>query len=334
MKVAIIGLGFRLGYLGYVFSAIDPEFEIVGYVDPAPAGLDELRKHGISAGRQHATPEELIAGESFDLLMIGSPNHMHLEHIRLGLEAGLKVFSEKPIVASLEQTYALARLLAVHGQERLLVGLVLRYAPMYRDLRAAQAEGRLGNDRVDRGGGAHLPLPRRLLHARLAALREVLRQLHAGEVLPRPRPLQLDRRQPPGAGGELRRAQDLRAGERPAARGAERPRALPPQADGLERLGPGVRQRRRHHRLSGRDRGICQRGGDELPHQPERARPVPPLRHLRHARPGGGRLHPGGLRRDRRADRGPGASTRSMRPPSSRSTTAPTRRWRRRWSRT
>ena len=191
MKVAIIGLGFRLGYLGYVFSAIDPEFEIVGYVDPAPAGLDELRKHGISAGRQYATPEELIAGESFDLLMIGSPNHMHLEHIRLGLEAGLKVFSEKPIVATLEQTYALARLLAVHGQERLLVGLVLRYAPMYRDLRAAQAEGRLGNDRLDRGGGAHLPLPRRLLHARLAALREVLGQLHAGEVLPRPRPLQL-----------------------------------------------------------------------------------------------------------------------------------------------
>ena len=44
MKVAIIGLGFRLGYLGYVFSAIDPEFEIVGYVDPAPAGLDELRQ--------------------------------------------------------------------------------------------------------------------------------------------------------------------------------------------------------------------------------------------------------------------------------------------------
>ncbi|HRW14362.1 Gfo/Idh/MocA family oxidoreductase [Amaricoccus sp.] len=144
MKVAIIGLGFRLGYLGYVFNAIDPDFEIVGYVDPAPAGLAELTKSGISTGRQYATPEELIAGERFDLLMIGSPNHMHLEHIRIGLEAGLKVFSEKPIVATIEQSYALARLLAVHGHERLLVGLVLRYAPMYRDLRAAQAGGRLG----------------------------------------------------------------------------------------------------------------------------------------------------------------------------------------------
>ncbi len=144
MKVGIVGLGFRLGYLGYVFNALDPDFEIVGYVDPAPVGLAELDRAGIAAGRPYATPEDLIAGERFDLLMIGSPNHLHLEHIRIGLEAGLKVFSEKPIVATIEQSHALARLLARHGHERLLVGLVLRYAPLYRDLRAAQDEGRLG----------------------------------------------------------------------------------------------------------------------------------------------------------------------------------------------
>ena len=60
MKVAIIGLGFRLGYLGYVFNAIDPDFEIVGYVDPDPAGLPELTKSGISTGRQYAGPERSI----------------------------------------------------------------------------------------------------------------------------------------------------------------------------------------------------------------------------------------------------------------------------------
>ena len=145
MKVGIVGLGYRLGYLGFVFNALDPEFEIVGYVDPAPAGMAELDEHGISAGKQYATPEELIANETFDLLMIGSPNHMHLDHIRVGLEAGLTVFTEKPIVSSIEQTYALAELLAKHGQDRLLVGLVLRYAPMYRDLMQAKTDGLLGN---------------------------------------------------------------------------------------------------------------------------------------------------------------------------------------------
>lgn len=145
MKVGIVGLGHRLGYLGYVFNALDPEFRIVGYVDPAPAGMKELDERGISAGKQYATPEELIANEEFDLLMIGSPNHMHLDHIRIGLEAGLTVFTEKPIVASIEQTFALAELLARYGQDRLLVGLVLRYAPMYRDLMQAKNDGLLGN---------------------------------------------------------------------------------------------------------------------------------------------------------------------------------------------
>ena len=77
MKIGIIGLGFRLGYLAYVFKAIDDSFEIAGYVDPAPAGIATLAEKGISAGTAYATPEELIAGEKLDLLMIGSPNHMH-----------------------------------------------------------------------------------------------------------------------------------------------------------------------------------------------------------------------------------------------------------------
>lgn len=145
MKVAIIGLGFRLGYLGVVFSELDPDFEIVGYVDPAPAGLETLEKDGISPGRAYDTPEALIENETFDLLMIGSPNFMHLDHIRTGLEAGLTVFTEKPIVMSIEESYELAALLNAYGHDRLLVGLVLRYSPLYRDLRAAQADGRLGD---------------------------------------------------------------------------------------------------------------------------------------------------------------------------------------------
>jgi len=144
MKVGIIGLGFRLGYLGHVFNEIDPDFEIVGYVDPAPAGMPTLQENGVSPGQAYATPEELIRAGGFDLLMVGSPNHMHLDHIRLGLEAGLRVFSEKPIVASIEQTYALAALMGKFGHDRLMVGLVLRYAPLYRDLVATRDSGQLG----------------------------------------------------------------------------------------------------------------------------------------------------------------------------------------------
>lgn len=145
MKVGIIGLGFRLGYLGYVFKAVDENFEIVGYVDPDPAGLPGLVAKGVSAGKAYATPEELIANEKLDLLMIGSPNHMHLDHIRLGLESGLKIFCEKPVVTTIEESIELARLMARYGHEQLQVGLVLRYSPLYRDLRSIQASGKLGH---------------------------------------------------------------------------------------------------------------------------------------------------------------------------------------------
>ncbi|MEO8530922.1 MAG: Gfo/Idh/MocA family oxidoreductase [Deltaproteobacteria bacterium] len=144
MRVAIIGLGFRLGYLGHVFSEMDPDFQIVGYYDPEPAGMAVLDQHNIHPGKAYDSPEELVKAGGFDLLMVGSPNHLHIDHIRIGLEAGVKVFSEKPIVATLDQTYELAAMLGEYGHDSLLVGLVLRYAPLYRDLLAARDTGQLG----------------------------------------------------------------------------------------------------------------------------------------------------------------------------------------------
>ena len=145
MRVGIVGLGYRLAYLARVFSAASDDFEIVGHVDPAPAGLPYVREHGVSVGRAYADMDALIEDGELDLLMIGSPNHLHLDHIRTGLERGLKIFAEKPVVTSVEDTMALAELIGRHGSDRVMVGLVLRYAPLYVDLRKAQQEGRLGD---------------------------------------------------------------------------------------------------------------------------------------------------------------------------------------------
>lgn len=144
MKVGIVGLGYRLGYLARVFAAMVEGFEVVGYVDPEPAGLSYTKQFDVPVGRPHATLEAMLAAEDLDLLMVGSPNHLHLGHIRVGLERGVKVFTEKPVVTTIEETLDLAALIAEHGADRVMVGLVLRYAPLYVDLRKAQAEGLLG----------------------------------------------------------------------------------------------------------------------------------------------------------------------------------------------
>ncbi|HEY8576147.1 MAG TPA: Gfo/Idh/MocA family oxidoreductase [Devosia sp.] len=145
MRVGIIGLGYRLGYLARVFAAARPDFSIAGYVDPAPAGLSYATEHGVDVGQSFPSLEAMLDSEKLDLLMVGSPNHLHLDHIRIGLERGMKIFTEKPVVTTVEETMELAKLIAQYGSDNVMVGLVLRYAPLYVDLRKAQAEGLLGD---------------------------------------------------------------------------------------------------------------------------------------------------------------------------------------------
>lgn len=145
MKIGVIGLGFRLGYLMRIIAQSIPEARFVGYADPSPYGLPILQQAGVDVGTAYGTPDELLRTEKLDLLMIGSPNHMHLDHIRQGLEAGLTVFTEKPVVTTEEETFELLDLLRQHGNpDRVLIGLVLRYAPLYRDLVSTYRSGRLG----------------------------------------------------------------------------------------------------------------------------------------------------------------------------------------------
>src|SRR5690606_5122658 len=108
MRVGIVGLGYRLAYLARVFSVASDAFEVVGYVDPAPAGLPYVREHGVAVGTSYPTLEAMLDEGRLDLLMVGSPNHLHLGHIRTGLERGMKIFAEKPVVTSVEDTLALA----------------------------------------------------------------------------------------------------------------------------------------------------------------------------------------------------------------------------------
>ncbi len=141
MKVGIIGLGARIASLAPEFARANPALEFVAVADPSDARMPVLAALGATPER-HEDPAEMLAAHSFDLLIVGSPNHMHLDHLRLALQSDAPhIFAEKPLVISIDETLELARLIAAHdGVSRLMVGLVLRYSPLYRALRSAQAE--------------------------------------------------------------------------------------------------------------------------------------------------------------------------------------------------
>ena len=123
---------------------LEPRVRMLGYSDPSPTGLALLEGVERVPGERFDDPEVMLAALRPDWVMVGSPNHLHLPHIELSLASGARVFSEKPVVRTVEETWALASLLRACGQERLIVGLVLRSAPLVRAVMRHLRDGALG----------------------------------------------------------------------------------------------------------------------------------------------------------------------------------------------
>ncbi len=135
MKIGVVGLGNRIAHVFHGLKRINSEAELVAYADPQPIGQAYAMKNNFFPQQCYQTLNDMIEKESLDLLMIGSPNHLHLEHIKEGLYAGLKIFAEKPIVVNENQTFELAKLIKEFGVDQILVGLVLRYSQHARSVR-------------------------------------------------------------------------------------------------------------------------------------------------------------------------------------------------------
>lgn len=140
MRVVVSGTGLRPMHVLSIMKEEMPEIEFVGWYDPEPTYYARLGE-GVP---RYDSIETMLSDARSDLFFVGSPNVFHLDQIRLGLEAGVRIFTEKPVVVSVEETMQLAELLAKYGTDRVMIGLVLRYSRHMADLRAAMAEGALG----------------------------------------------------------------------------------------------------------------------------------------------------------------------------------------------
>jgi len=156
MRFAVIGLGQRIAAVLSAIKAAGAEFEVDGYYDPEPVGLERLRSEGIRAGEQYKSAEQVLTSGPHDLVLIGSPNHVHAEHLMLALYGQAPVFAEKPIVRTENESYALAERLSLEETPPLFVGLVMRSAPIVREVLAIVREGHLGQI-VSIDATEHLP---------------------------------------------------------------------------------------------------------------------------------------------------------------------------------
>ena len=145
MKIGAVGLGNRIAHVYHELSQINKDAELIAYVDPLPIGREYAEKNNFFPTKEYSTLNEMLSNEKLDLLMIGSPNHLHLDHIKIGLNSGIKIFAEKPIVVNENQSFELAKLLGEFGEDQVLVGLVLRYSQHARSVRDLINKNVLGN---------------------------------------------------------------------------------------------------------------------------------------------------------------------------------------------
>src|SRR3984885_9911070 len=155
-RIAVIGLGQRIAHVLAAMKEMGWDLRVDGYVDPRPVGAPIMAAAGISPGREFDTPEALLADGPYDLVMIGTPNHLHMTHLKAAFTAGYPIFSEKPIVRTEAETVDLARAIAAEGAPPLYIGLVMRSMPIVKETIARVDAGELG-ELISMDATEHLP---------------------------------------------------------------------------------------------------------------------------------------------------------------------------------
>ena len=100
-RIGVIGLGQRIAHVLAAMREVGWSLEVAGQVDPAPVGAPILAAAGIAEGPAFDTPADLLAHGPYDLLMVGTPNHLHFEHINLALDNGVKPSEVSEIITHL-----------------------------------------------------------------------------------------------------------------------------------------------------------------------------------------------------------------------------------------
>jgi len=141
VRIGIIGLGGMGRHHARVIGEIDFVEDVIG-CDVDPAARERAAADGI---RSVESMDALLAGRPDAVFVVTAPAH-HAECIRPWLAAGVPVFTEKPLAASLEEGRELVELARRTGVS-FQVGFELRYCGMTRAMRDVFDSGLIGRPR-------------------------------------------------------------------------------------------------------------------------------------------------------------------------------------------
>jgi predicted dehydrogenase len=163
VRIGAIGVGGRLrGVLSGLLNQGNQQIELAAINDPFEGSIENALKQFKLDRSSVRTQEEILADESIDWVFIGSPNRYHPEQVIAALKAGKNVFCEKPLGVDLSRVPELIKVWKESGKQ-FAFGLVLRYAPMYQQVKKLLEAGRIGkiislefNETLSPGHGGYI----------------------------------------------------------------------------------------------------------------------------------------------------------------------------------
>jgi predicted dehydrogenase len=137
---AVVGSGFMGGVLATAASEL-PYVKCVGAAD-----VDLARAQNLVArrgGRAYQDFHDLLDKEAPEVVIIATPEPVHLEPVKAAAAHGAQVFLEKPMATTLADADAINKACRV-ARVKLMIGHILRFEVSYAMIQSAVADGSIG----------------------------------------------------------------------------------------------------------------------------------------------------------------------------------------------
>ncbi len=143
LGVAILGTGWVAGEHIKAYQ-LNPHTRVVSLLSRSREKAEAaIRKYGLSDCRADTALEDVLARADVEAVSICTPHHLHAPQGIAAAQAGRHILVEKPAALNLSELLALDAAVSAAGV-RSVVSFVLRWNPLFANIRAMLDDGLLG----------------------------------------------------------------------------------------------------------------------------------------------------------------------------------------------
>jgi myo-inositol 2-dehydrogenase/D-chiro-inositol 1-dehydrogenase len=148
VRVGIIGVGVMgAGHARFIKEFVS-DAEVTALFDVDLKKISDLANELGTVTLQTTDADSLMKHPDVDAIIIASPDHLHVEHLRIAIECKKPVLCEKPIATNLEDARKIAQEIKEYekaaGKQMIHFGFMRRFDPSYREVRRLIQTGDFG----------------------------------------------------------------------------------------------------------------------------------------------------------------------------------------------